>query len=134
MKENLDIYYFGDTVCDLHPKAFGHRRCESGYPRYYEVNVDFYVMHYIVSGKGVFEKNATAAQAIGYKEILPYLRGSVGLDEAAETLKMATRRYAKRQITWFSAKPYVNWIDLQDTDKKTFEEIVNNAENLFKNQ
>ena len=84
--------------------------------------------------EGVFEKNATAAQAIGYKEILPYLRGSVGLDEAAETLKMATRRYAKRQITWFSAKPYVNWIDLQDTDKKTFEEIVNNAENLFKNQ
>ena len=65
MKENLDIYYFGDTVCDLHPKSFGHRRCESGYPRYYEVNVDFYIMHYIVSGKGVFEKNGALFPVCG---------------------------------------------------------------------
>ena len=84
--------------------------------------------------EGVFEANATAAQAIGYKEILPYIRGGITREEAVETLKMATRRYAKRQITWFSAKPYVNWQDLYDTDKKTFEEIVNNAEKLFKKQ
>lgn len=83
--------------------------------------------------EGVFEKNATAAQAIGYKEILPYIEGGVSLEDATETLKMATRRYAKRQITWFSAKTYVNWIDIQGDGKKTFEEIVNNAEKLFKN-
>ena len=82
--------------------------------------------------EGVFEKNATAAQAIGYKEILPYIQGRVTLREASDTLKMATRRYAKRQITWFSAKPYVNWIDVDEMNKKTFEEIVNNAEKLFK--
>ena len=83
--------------------------------------------------EGVFEKNATAAQAIGYKEMLPYIRGEASLYEASETLKMATRRYAKRQITWFSAKSYVNWLDVSDCHKKTFEEIVNNAEKLFKN-
>ena len=83
--------------------------------------------------EGVFEKNTTAAQAIGYKEILPYCRGEVSLDEAAETLRTATRRYAKRQITWFSAKDHVKWIDVDDSGKKTFEEIVNNAEKLFKN-
>ena len=83
--------------------------------------------------EGVFEKNATAAQAIGYKEILPFLRGSVSLSEATDILKTATRRYAKRQITWFSAKPYVSWIDVPVTGEKTFEEIVNNAEKLFKN-
>ena len=84
-------------------------------------------------GEGVFDKNATAAQAIGYKELLPYLRGSCSLDEATESLKMATRRYAKRQMTWFSARPYVKWLELSGSDKKTFEEIVNNAEKLFKN-
>ena len=83
--------------------------------------------------EGVFEKNVTAAQAIGYKEILPYLLGRASLDEAAEELKMATRRYAKRQMTWFSAKPYVKWIDVDENSEKTFEEIVNNAEKLFKN-
>ena len=82
--------------------------------------------------EGVFEKNATAAQAIGYKEILPYVRGAVTLESASEALKMATRRYAKRQMTWFSAKDYVNWIDIPADNKKTFEEIVNNAEKLFK--
>ena len=83
--------------------------------------------------EGVFEKNATAAQAIGYKELLPYLRGECGLTDAVERLKMATRRYAKRQMTWFSARPYVKWLEVADSHKKTFEEIVNNAEKLFKN-
>lgn len=57
--------------------------------------------------RGVFQTNSTAAQAIGYKEILPYLHGECTLAEAAEALKTATRRYAKRQLTWFGAKPYV---------------------------
>ena len=82
--------------------------------------------------EGGFARNQTAAQAIGYKELLPYCRGEATLAEAVEQLKMATRRYAKRQMTWFSAKEYVRWIDLaQNPDEKTFEEIVNNAERLF---
>ena len=64
--------------------------------------------------EGVFETNATAAQAIGYKELLGYLRGEQTLEEAAEELKTATRRYAKRQMTWFSAKEYVEWIDMME--------------------
>lgn len=84
--------------------------------------------------EGVFDKNSTAAQAIGYKELLPYCRGEVSLPQAVDALKMATRRYAKRQMTWFSAKEYVRWIDLeQNPNEKTFEEIVNNAERLFQN-
>ncbi len=61
--------------------------------------------------EGVFEINKTAAQAIGYKELLGYLDGKESLADAIETLKRATRRYAKRQITWFGAKDYVRWID-----------------------
>ena len=82
--------------------------------------------------EGVFERNATAAQAIGYKEILPYIRGDVSLAQASEELKTATRRYAKRQMTWFGAKEYVSWVEVDG--KKTFEEIVNNSIELFKSR
>ena len=81
--------------------------------------------------EGVFEKNRTAAQAIGYKEILPYCEGRGSLSEAAEELKTATRRYAKRQITWFSAKSYAEPLTVTPSDG--FENILKNAEKLFQN-
>lgn len=84
---------------------------------------------------GVFEVNATAAGAIGYKEIVPYLQGHISLAQATEDLKTATRRYAKRQMTWFYAKPYVNWIDVDaDGKPRTFEEIVNICENACRDK
>ena len=63
---------------------------------------------------GVFERNATAAQAIGYKELFGYLDGRESLAEATDLLKRATRRYAKRQMTWFSAQDYVRWVDMTE--------------------
>ncbi len=84
---------------------------------------------------GVFEVNATAAGAIGYKEILPYLQGKISLAQATEDLKTATRRYAKRQMTWFYAKPYVTWIDADENGSMhTFEEIVNICEKACKDK
>ena len=50
---------------------------------------------------GLFEKNATAAAAIGYKELTTYLSGTCSLEEAIDALKTASRRYAKRQMTYF---------------------------------
>lgn len=55
---------------------------------------------------GGFMSNATAMQAIGYKELIPYIRGESSLCECADVLKRATRRYAKRQLTWFSGRGY----------------------------
>ena len=82
--------------------------------------------------EGVFEANATAAQAIGYKELLPYIRGDEELSASVERLKTATRHYAKRQLTWFSAKDYVSKISVDGIEnKKTFEEIVKNIIKLF---
>ena len=66
-----------------------------------------------LKNEGVFEVNLTAAQAIGYKELLGYFDGEEPLTEATENLKTATRRYAKRQLTWFSAKPYVEWVEME---------------------
>ena len=64
---------------------------------------------------GIFEKNPTAAQAIGYKEMLGCVRGEVDISEARERLCIATRRYAKRQVTWFSAKNYIETVGLTDS-------------------
>lgn len=81
---------------------------------------------------GVFDTCKTAAQAIGYKELFPWLDGHTTREQAVETLKLATRHYAKRQLTWFSARPYVVWVDADaGQDSKNFEDIVNNVENLF---
>lgn len=60
--------------------------------------------------------SATAKQAIGYKELKPYFDGLCSLDEAAENLKMATRRYAKRQLTWFRRYENINWIYIDGTE------------------
>ncbi|MDR3295618.1 MAG: tRNA (adenosine(37)-N6)-dimethylallyltransferase MiaA [Clostridiales Family XIII bacterium] len=51
-------------------------------------------------------------KGIGYKELLAHLRGECTLDEAAERIKMNSRRYAKRQLTWFKRYPGIRWFDL----------------------
>ena len=78
---------------------------------------------------GVFTHNATAAQAIGYKELLGYLHGECSLEAAVAQLKLATRHYAKRQMTWFSAKPYVRWIfaDTESGDVRPFSALLSEA-------
>lgn len=82
--------------------------------------------------EGVFDVSKTASQAIGYKEFFDYLDGKEELKTAVETLKMSTRRYAKRQLTWFSGKEYVTPISVcNENGDIIFEEIVNNAAKLF---
>lgn len=59
----------------------------------------------------------TANQAIGYKEILPYLKGEKSLEECVEHLKMQTRRYAKRQLTWFRRNEKIKFLSIDELDK-----------------
>lgn len=68
---------------------------------------------------------ATAVMAIGYKELAPYLNGEKTLEECVEHLKQETRRYAKRQLTWFGRDKEIQWIL---TDQcRDFEEILQRA-------
>lgn len=62
--------------------------------------------------KRAYESGASggAVQAIGHKEFFPYFKGEQSLAEATEALKRATRRYAKRQLTWFGRDSRINWI------------------------
>ncbi|MBQ9268432.1 MAG: tRNA (adenosine(37)-N6)-dimethylallyltransferase MiaA [Oscillospiraceae bacterium] len=55
-------------------------------------------------------RTATALQAIGYKEFLPVLEGKRTPEEAAEEVKRGSRRYAKRQLTWFRRNEKIHWI------------------------
>lgn len=57
-----------------------------------------------------------AGQALGYKELIPYLQGAITLDEARENVKQQTRRYAKRQLSWFRADQRAIWVDCVDMD------------------
>ena len=55
-------------------------------------------------------KDTTAMQAIGYKEIAQYLDDEITLDEAVDKIKQGSRRYAKRQLTWYRRNEKVNWV------------------------
>ena len=72
----------------------------------------------------------TASAAIGCKEIKPYLDGVKSLDECVEELKTATRRYAKRQLTWFCRNDKINWVY---PDEQEFDECVEIASQLIEN-
>ena len=72
---------------------------------------------------GIFDKNPTAAQAIGYKEMLGCVRGEMTLPAARERLCIATRQYAKRQVTWFSAKDYIKTVGLTKVSADPTDEL-----------
>ncbi len=61
-------------------------------------------------------KQGTAVQAIGHKEFFPFFEGKISLEEAVETLKTETKRYAKRQLTWFRRDERIHWIYKDKTD------------------
>ncbi len=66
----------------------------------------------------------TAGKALGIKEVGSYLEGDVGLDEAREELKKKTRRYAKRQLTWFRSDKRVKWINAGRDVTEIVEDIL----------
>ena len=60
----------------------------------------------------------TACQAIGYKELGPYFNGEKTLEECLESLKIETRHYAKRQLTWFRKNENINWVYPDDYENQ----------------
>lgn len=60
---------------------------------------------------------STARQAIGYKEVIDALEGRLSIDEARDQIKLRSRRYAKRQLSWLRRDGRVRWIDMDQTDE-----------------
>lgn len=70
------------------------------------------------------EQDTNALQTVGYKELFAHLNGDCTLTEAVEAIKQNTRRYAKRQLTWFKRNPATTWFDYQ-TPTSTLLEFIN---------
>ncbi len=74
----------------------------------------------VEEAKEIFEKGEmkTAANAIGFKELIPYFENRSDLAECIDKIKQETRRYAKRQLTWFRRNAKIQWIMLDEFDNK----------------
>ena len=66
----------------------------------------------------------TAMQGLGYKEVVEYLEGKVTIEEMIEKIKMETRRYAKRQLTWFRKNKQTIWLNAEDTIEHNIQVIL----------
>lgn len=79
-----------------------------------------------------FQEKRTVLQAIGYKEFFPYFAGEISLTEAIELVKRNSRRYAKRQITWFKNRMDLTFYQLDEPGVK--EEILNQLSQWLKQE
>lgn len=81
--------------------------------------------------KGLLSKNipktCTAMQAIGYKEIVEYLDGYLTLEEAVDKIKQESRRYAKRQLTWFRRNEEAVWLEASLPKEELVQTIMDNV-------
>lgn len=73
----------------------------------------------------------TAANAIGFKEFIPFFQGVETFEACIDKIKQETRRYAKRQLTWFRKNPSIQWIFLDEFNKKN--EILEKSEKCIAN-
>lgn len=76
-----------------------------------------------------YDKNSIAMQGIGYKEVLSYLKGEISMEELVYLIKLGTRHYAKRQITWFKRIENIFWVDVEE--ETTLSHILKIIENYI---
>lgn len=77
-----------------------------------------------------YNRSLISLQGIGYKEIIMYLDGEISLNDAIESIKKASRNYAKRQLTWFRRDKRINWVDLDEFSR--FQELNKNVSDYIK--
>ncbi len=82
-------------------------------------------------GRG-YHENLVSMQGLGYKEVCSYLHGRYDEKEAVRLLKRNTRRYAKRQLTWFKKDKRIQWIDISENENE--KEIIPRIKKVFANQ
>ena len=83
--------------------------------------------------KNLFEKYGkirSLEKTIGYQEFIDYFENSITFDECVEKIKQNTRRYAKRQLTWFRQNKEIYWLDIKDKEQ-TIKEAVQRIKDLL---
>ena len=102
--ERPEFYYFSRSPAAL------HRRIETRVDQMFQRGLVEETRCLLPLG---LDQNLTAAQALGYRQVIEHLRGERALSETIELVKVRTRQFAKRQITWFKKQPRVKRLDLQ---------------------
>lgn len=88
----------------------------------------------VQEARNIYENSnlSTAHQAIGYKELIPFFGNISSINDCKNILKQQTRRYAKRQLTWFRRDTRINWINI-DSIVEDKEKIIKNAVLIIEN-
>ena len=76
-----------------------------------------------------YSKTLNSLNTVSYKEIISYLEGEITLDRAVDLIKRNTRRYAKRQMTWFRGVGEMHWFDVNSLD-----DLDNISEEIIKSE
>ncbi len=92
-----------------------YKRIESRVDQMVQLGLIDEVNHLLKQG---YSPQLTSMQGLGYKEIVSYLQGACTLQEAVDALKLNTRRFAKRQLSWFRHMGDVHWIDVTEQASK----------------
>ena len=88
-----------------------YRRIELRVEKMFREGLVDEVRHLLEQG---FKSDLKPLQTLGYKQVIGYLAGEYDLDTAISLTKQATRRYAKRQLTWFRRDPRIRWFQLTE--------------------
>ncbi len=73
----------------------------------------------------------SSMQAIGYKELVDYVEGRLGFNEAVELIKRSSRRYAKRQLSWFRAESRIKWYRLEENGMMNMAQLAESIGSLW---
>lgn len=122
-KSKWDLLLIGLTM----DRDLLYRRIEQRVDRMVEDGLVEEVRHLLLSGHS---RDLFSMQSLGYREIASYLKGEIPLEEAIALVKRNTRRFAKRQMTWFRRDEGIVWLELgESTDKsRAVEEIARMVE------
>lgn len=78
-----------------------------------------------------YGKDLNSMQGLGYRQIIDYLEGTITMDEAIKLISRDTRRFAKRQYTWFSRDNNIIWVDVsKENSKRSIEDIINTGRKM----
>ena len=113
---------------DFEPRALLYERIDLRVGIMLETGLEKEIRDLLSSG---ISPNCTAMQAIGYKEFVAALDGQCTMEEAADEVRKASRRYAKRQLTWFRRNEKMHWMTRHEGE--TGDEILQRARQIIRN-
>ena len=113
---------------DFEPRALLYDRIDLRVGIMLEMGLEKEIRDLLASG---ISPNCTAMQAIGYKEFVAALDGLCTMEEAADEVRKASRRYAKRQLTWFRRNEKIHWLTRREG--ATGDEILQRARQIIRN-